>query len=266
MRGRIVTHPGSAHFDEFLAVSLVLAARPETNFCIERRDPRPEELDDPATWVIDIGNRHEPALLNFDHHQDLDLPSSFVLVARHLGLHERLSRNIWWDYKDRIDRFGPYQVAEEMQTATLKPTFSPFEEWFLEEFEKSPLTVYQVMKLFGRSLIDAAEHFERQYAFWQGAEQRRVRDKVVLIGLTEDATGAQEVRDDMPEPATIAVTYDSRGEGWKLYRFNDDASVDFSRVESHPQIAFAHKGGFIAKTATRIPLDDVMEIVARAIK
>ena len=43
----IITHPGSAHFDEVTAVSLILAVYVDTEFRIERREPAPAELDDP---------------------------------------------------------------------------------------------------------------------------------------------------------------------------------------------------------------------------
>jgi uncharacterized UPF0160 family protein len=77
----IITHAGSAHFDEVTAISLILALFPDENFCIERREPSQDELEDPSIWVIDTGNRHEPEKRNFDHHQSLDCPAGFVLVA-----------------------------------------------------------------------------------------------------------------------------------------------------------------------------------------
>ena len=71
--GKIVTHNGQAHFDEFLAISLIIARHEDTHFHIERRDPKVEELENPEIWVIDIGDRFEPPLKNFDHHQDLEV-------------------------------------------------------------------------------------------------------------------------------------------------------------------------------------------------
>ena len=62
----ILTHPGSAHKDEFLACCVLLAEHPVP---IERREPLPNDLADPAVAVVDVGHRHEPALNNFDHHQ-----------------------------------------------------------------------------------------------------------------------------------------------------------------------------------------------------
>ena len=37
--------------------------------CQFTRDPTESELNDPNVVVIDIGERHEPHLSNFDHHQ-----------------------------------------------------------------------------------------------------------------------------------------------------------------------------------------------------
>ena len=49
---KIITHPGSAHFDDITAVSLILAVYDDMDFTIERREPIPEELEDPDIWVI----------------------------------------------------------------------------------------------------------------------------------------------------------------------------------------------------------------------
>ena len=261
----IITHPGGAHFDEFMAISLVLGHFSGEDFRIERRDPSEAELNNPDIWVIDIGQRHQPHLRNFDHHQDLSVGCSFTLIADHLNLTEKMKRLYWWDFQDRLDRFGPYQMARELKAENIHPVFSPFEAWFLTLFEDSPLLIQQVMKLFGQAMIAEAEQLEARLAFWETCETRRVRGKVVLIGLTEDTSGLQEFRDRMPEPATIAVTFDTRGEGWKLYRFNDSPDVNFTRIATHPLITFAHKGGFIAKTDERIPLEQLLDIAAGAV-
>jgi uncharacterized UPF0160 family protein len=73
----IITHPGSAHFDEVTAIGLILAVNNNTEYRIERREPLHAELDDSSVWVVDTGNRHEPEKRNFDHHQSLDCPAAF---------------------------------------------------------------------------------------------------------------------------------------------------------------------------------------------
>jgi uncharacterized UPF0160 family protein len=52
----IITHPGSAHFDEVTTVSLILALNNNTEFSIERREPLPAELDDSSVWVVGESN------------------------------------------------------------------------------------------------------------------------------------------------------------------------------------------------------------------
>ena len=56
----IITHPGSAHFDEVTAISFILAVHSDTAFRVERREPSEEELADPGIWVVDVGDRYEP--------------------------------------------------------------------------------------------------------------------------------------------------------------------------------------------------------------
>ncbi|MCF7761691.1 MAG: MYG1 family protein, partial [Cephaloticoccus sp.] len=55
----ILTHPGSAHKDEFLACCVLLASFPTP---VVGREPPPADLADPATAVVDVGQRHEPDL------------------------------------------------------------------------------------------------------------------------------------------------------------------------------------------------------------
>src|SRR5690606_14945430 len=84
----ILTHPGGAHKDEFLACCL-LAHVHQTS--IVRREPTEADLLDPSVCVVDVGGEHLPERLNFDHHQfpKNHPPScSLTLVLQHLGIYE----------------------------------------------------------------------------------------------------------------------------------------------------------------------------------
>ena len=63
---KIITHPGGAHKDEFLACCVLLASDSAT---ILRQEATDEELNDPLVVVVDVGHRPEPHPNNFDHHQ-----------------------------------------------------------------------------------------------------------------------------------------------------------------------------------------------------
>ena len=134
----IITHPGSAHFDEVTAVSLLLATLPDTQFKIERRDPTQKELDDAQIWIIDTGSRHEPSKRNFDHHQSLDCPAGFVLVAEYLGLLDSLSVMPWWNFKDYVDRFGPVKASAKFGAGDDLVNRNPVEDWLTDLFAANP--------------------------------------------------------------------------------------------------------------------------------
>ena len=65
---RIITHPGTAHRDDFLSISLVLAKDSEVTV-IERREPSLAEIKDSNIWVLDVGRTLDSQLRAFDHHQ-----------------------------------------------------------------------------------------------------------------------------------------------------------------------------------------------------
>ncbi|MCG8472003.1 MAG: MYG1 family protein [Desulfobacterales bacterium] len=261
----IITHPGSSHFDEFFALCLILAHHPDTDFSIERREPTPQEVADPEIWVVDIGGEHDPATRNFDHHQNINLSASFVLVAQALGYAETLSSLPWWRFKDRIDRFGPVKVGAELGTSELRTTYSPMEGWMLDMFAKKPNDFLCIMRQFGQKALESAKKLTEQLAFWNQARCLEIEGYGILIGDTDDSEGAQEFNLRQPNPASVCLTWDSRGDGWKLLRFDNAPEIDFSRIDGHPDVKFTHKTGFVAKTHHRIPEAEVLELVKMAI-
>ena len=58
----IVTHPGGAHKDDFLACSLLAHVHGAP---IHRREPTERDLIDVKTCVVDVGGVHDPKLNNF---------------------------------------------------------------------------------------------------------------------------------------------------------------------------------------------------------
>ncbi len=266
MENLIITHPGKSHFDEFFAISLICAVNEDTKFIIERREPNESELENPDIWVVDIGERYEPELKNFDHHQDLNLGVSFVLVSDYLKLTPVLSELSWWSFKDKIDRFGPVNVGLEFGIDDLSPTHSPVEQWVLSLFEKAPNELLKLLTSFGKTMIKHGRGLSHQLNFWAKCETIKVKGKKVLIGLIDDTSYAEEYIKRMEEPAEIYISYDNRGDGWKMKRYKDHPDVNFSVLENHESIKFAHKGGFIAKTNERISLEELTDLIELSIK
>jgi len=81
---KVITHDTSFHADEVIAVALL-------RFCaykfelIRTRDNivLAEAVSNPEILVLDVGGQYDPALLNFDHHQDMELKSAAGLIYEH---------------------------------------------------------------------------------------------------------------------------------------------------------------------------------------
>jgi len=260
----IITHPSSAHFDEVTAVGLILAVHAETVFSIERREPSQAELDNPDVWVVDIGNRHEPEKCNFDHHQDTDCPAAFVLVAEYLGLLETMSVMPWWHFKDSVDRFGPRKSSIKYNAGDDLINRNPVEIWLTASFASDPEASLPLLKAFGARIIEGARMLKRQIDFWKTSSRLVIAGVPVMIGETRESAGLEEFRRLDENPPDIVISLDRRDRGWRLFRY-DGTLVDFSLISDRPEIAFAHKSGFMAKTKERLNIDDLIALVSKAV-
>jgi hypothetical protein len=260
----IITHPGSAHFDEVTAVSLILAMHVDTAFRIERHEATPAELDNPDVWVVDIGDRHEPEKHNFDHHQSLSCPAAFVLVAEYLGLSETMSTMPWWNFKDSVDRFGPGKSSVTYNAGDDLVNRNPVESWLVDRFASGPETCLPLLKTFGSYIIGEAHTLKSQIDFWTNSSRLIIAGVPAVIGETRESAGLEEFRRVSENPPDIVISLDRRDKGWRLFRY-DGTPVDFSLISDCPEIAFAHKSGFMAKTKERLCIDDLITLVSKAV-
>jgi hypothetical protein len=67
------------------------------------------------------------------------------------------------------------------------------------------------------------------------------------------------------ESIVMSITPSIRGTGWELLRLKDNLMVDFRSIAANPEIRFVHVNGFVAKTRSLIPLEEVVELASQAI-
>lgn len=278
----ILTHPGGAHKDEFLACAVLLAKNPVP---IQRRDPNEADLANPQIAVIDIGHRHEPARSNFDHHQ---FPREHVptcalsLVLQHLGLYQD-ARSFceWLETSEWLDCRGPVHTAEWLgvDRTILAKLNSPIDITLLRRFAASQEhlpgePVWEILRMIGQDLIE----------YLSGLRERlnNIAALAELWDLDSFTVLYMPRTDPLPdEPSAGLVRYleeqglhnqveaiiypDSRGEGYGLRRLNEDTRLDFTRIANEPDVHFAHQQGFIAKTSSTEPqrLRTLLEAAAR---
>lgn len=260
----IITHPGSAHFDEVTAISLILAVNHTRRFKVERREPGITELENPEVWVVDVGDRLEPEKLNFDHHQDANCPASFHLVAEYLGLKEAMSVLPWWGFKDRVDRIGAERASREFNAGDDLVNKNPVETWLTDYFASETEISLEALKSFGTHIIDNARTLKRQIDYWKTSTRLTISGIPVMMGDTRESAGLEEFRRLVRDPPDIVISMDRRGEGWRLFRY-EGTPVDFSRLASLPEIEFAHKSGFMAKTKEKLSTEALVSLISKAI-
>lgn len=79
---KIITHDGLYHADELVAIALLKRTFGIVEI-IRARNIAQEDIDDPETFLVDVGKMYDE-ISNFDHHQDKNLEASNMLIARFL--------------------------------------------------------------------------------------------------------------------------------------------------------------------------------------
>ena len=272
---KIISHPGTAHKDDFMAVSILLATLGSAQVC--RREATQADLDDPDTYVIDVGMVYHPEKHNFDHHQDQSLPCAFHLVMQYLGYHDKAKLVFgWYTHMSMMDVRGPYKTAEQLgvDTSVLFASSSPIDGYILSCFsrisqltEKDPF--YGLMREFGEDLISMID-LKMQRLTRLKNETRIVpvkHFKALFSYIEENPKLSMELylRELNDESIVMSITPSVRGSGWELLRLKDNFMVDFRSIATHPEIRFVHVNGFVAKTRSMLPMENVIELASRAI-
>ncbi|MES2997376.1 MAG: MYG1 family protein [Verrucomicrobiota bacterium] len=272
---RIVTHPGGAHMDEFLACAVLLARHPVT---IERREPTPEDLENHATAVVDVGHEHHAAKGNFDHHQfpkDHPPVCSLSLVLQHLDVYEDARKFCdWLETTERFDTRGPVETARWLgvERATLPKLHSPVDVTLLRRFAKSAVVspgepLWEIMRWIGEDLLHYVAEVRARLGFLAqhgkilaipaGGETVSIffLPRVEPLG-TEPSSGIDRFLKTHPQGGDVAglIYPDRRGAGYGLSRHKDHPGLDFTQIQSEPDVHFAHVRGFVAKTSATDPV------------
>jgi len=266
----ILTHPGGAHKDEFLACSVLLARHAVP---IVRREPTPADLADPATCVVDVGHEHDPSRNNFDHHQlPKDHPPicSLSLILQHLGLYEDARQFCeWLEPAEWFDCRGPHATAKWLgvDRGALTRLSSPIDITLLRRFAlvaklEPAEPLWEIMKMIGEDTLDyvrslrARLDFLGQHAEFWDLSLADGPAKIFFLPRTEPLPDEPSMGLDrfiesrgLRDQVIATVSPDRRSGGYGLSRYQDSARLDFTRIANLPEVHFAHARGFVAKTS-----------------
>lgn len=270
----IVTHPGGAHKDDVLAVCVLASLH---GCPVVRRDPTPEELDDPQVAVVDVGGVHDPARSDFDHHhfpREHAPTCALSLVLDALGLYQdALKFCDWLETAEWFDSRGPKKTGEWLGVPrrAISQLNSPIDLTLLRRFAQATRIeptdpLYAFMKMVGDDLLDYLRVARERLDFIDQRVERWTipcgEDMIEALFLPRSETAPDEpssmlgsyIRARKLEGVIAAIVYpDRRGDGFGIGRYEDHPRLDFSRVESQPDVHFAHKSGFMCKTSASDP-------------
>lgn len=265
---RIVVHGGLAHLDDIMSCAMAYAFGAPHDAEIERRNPKPEELDDPATLVLDVGGRHEPSRLNFDHHQrgrGEEPKCAFRLFAEWLGVDEEMRLLYpWYTAWNLMDVCGPYNTAKILGApvdAIVGFIDNPLGDWVIRRFADDPVLRRKLAVTFGNEIALTRKCWREMDAKITTAEIAGFKVADLTRCLTEEISRCSNAWVRVNGPDCLLMR-DGRGEGYSLLRCNDNPRIDFSRCIGKPYTLFAHHGGFILKTKSKD--DDIAAILADA--
>jgi hypothetical protein len=269
-----VTHPGPAHRDDTLAIALALSL--EGDIPVFRRLPTEEELSSPCVLVLDTGERYEPELNNFDHHQfdeDAEEPNcAMSLYLKSRGLEEIFDLQRWYLPTILLDDRGPYATAKILNInrfpyELVDPIGTAIVNLFGSYFGQVLPETLVILRTVGEQILSATKKFADQiFHLERVCEVIQIDGYKVLVLRTSDITASQEFRNRSHPDAIASISWDNRGSGWSMYRFSQHCPVNFGKLTGNPEVLFTHRDGSLAKTQRRLPIEEVLDLVSQSLE
>jgi hypothetical protein len=234
---------------------------------IVRGDPQDQHLDDERYIVIDTGERHEPELNNYDHHQNEDLPAAFLLVAEAMGIRGLMEEAVpWAQFWSTLDRKGPQTAAQQVGVSgNISALINPLGQWPIGHFSASTRvdphrgsdadspaadSFYDVLLDIGEQKFEQAVQYQQR--------RREVEEKLELVTERSPALPQEKIKlaflEEEPDKKIMrelgvelgldfSITENTQG-GWCLYSYKR-SGVDLTEHEVGLEPEFVHPEGFM---------------------
>ena len=180
----------------------------------------------------------------------------------------------WLETAEWFDSRGPKKTGEWLGVPrrAISQLNSPIDMTLLRRFAQATRLeptdpLYAFMKMVGDDLLEYLRVARERLDFIDAARRsagrsRAATDVIEALFLPRTEPAADEpssmlgsyIRAQKLDGVIAAIVYpDRRGEGFGIGRYEDHPGLDFSRVESQPDVHFAHKSGFMCKTSASDP-------------
>jgi len=279
----IITHPGSAHLDDFLSCCLVVNKSGDIKK-IKRKEPSEAEIKDPTLWKLDVGETLDPDIKCFDHHQDgMDDDCALSLLLKYWGLWSIANEvHKWLNIVVINDTIGPKEVTKQLRISfkAMGALDSFIERTILDFFNKQKEIekgsfLFLLMEIIGHNFFALID----EYTTVMGEVKKKLEYKVIngvqsifcYKGVNHSSTLIRIIKDRMKEKwpdlkGGIAVYPNKRVKDTiAIRRYDDDERVDFSKISNYDKVVYSHPKGFFI-SVEQMTEDQLVQYIKDAIK
>ena len=280
--GVIITHPGSAHLDDFLSCCLVINKSGNVRK-IKRKEPSITEIKDPSIWKLDVGEKHDPEKKCFDHHQDgMDDECTLSLLLKNWRSWSIANEVHKWLIIVVInDTIGPIEITRQLKISyTAMGALNSFVERTILDFFKEQKEIekgsflFSLMENIGRNFFALIDEYTTIIEEVNEKLEYKMINGVQTIfcykSFDHSSTLTRIIKDKMKEKWSdlkggIAVYPNKRIDGTiALKRYDNDERVDFSRISHYEKVVYSHPKGFFISVAQMLE-DELEHYIYRAI-
>lgn len=150
-------------------------------------------------------------------------------------------------------------MAQFEKMEVLWPYALPYAVSTYTEEQIASFSLYEVMRNIGKELTGYAEKYGAAWERLETCERQNLRGHEVLINPSDDLTATLDFARE--HKLSVMCSHDNRGEGWAVLRCNDTPGINLAMLANDARVAFAHKDGSIAKTKSRIAVDELFDLL-----
>jgi len=259
---KIITHPGTAHRDDFLSLSFVLCWDPTVEI-IERKEPALSEIKNPNIWVLDVGGQFNPLIKAFDHHQKDWNECTISLLLKEWKLWDSAIEALpWLEATVLIDSCGLAAMSKEYHVdyKIMYKLQSPVEESFLDLLSQESVitpndSLFLQLKNIGHSILNKIREYIRLTNLIEKkciVKQKKGVPVIIFLNSESSRTLSSVIYKYKGKKfgnvkGGLSIIKDNRNKNAvRLYRFNNDQRIDFTRLNRNYKVRFLHEKEFLS--------------------
>jgi hypothetical protein len=259
----IITHSGLAHTDDFLACCVLI-----NKYWVREieRVNIVEDLIHPNTIVVDIGGKYDGKRF-YDHHQDLNLNCSLVLVLKDFFNYDLdfLMKIDEIKYIDLVDRYGIKKAQEilNIQNPIVNLTEYSLLRWFSNKKVIDNESEIKFLEEIGKQFLNFLNDFKKEEEKILNSKTYKTKHGTILYNSTTtfNLTITTKLLPDL-----IGVIHQSDRDNnlINIVQINSNPYFQPAKITKKLTPVFLHKTGFLAvikrEDLTQIhPFDFILE-------